>query len=126
LWIVLLATSVVGAYVAPVPDAADPPQKWKSRVQRGLGSLEHPRRRHKEMRAWVEDQVTKRPALVLVDQETAETHLDLVVNDPGLTGEMLWGRFRPGKTDLAKIRRDFPDRHVYVTAPASRTIRLVD
>lgn len=126
LCILLLATSVVGAYVAPVPEDAVPPQRWKSRVQRGLGSLEHPRGRHLQMRAWVEDQVKMRPALVLVDQDTAETHLDLVVNDPALTGELLWGRFRPGKTDLAQIRRDFPDRHVYVTAPVWREIRLVD
>lgn len=98
---------------------------WKPRLQRGLNPLQHPRRVHAELRNWIEERV-KRPALVLLEQPSEESHLDLVVNQPGLSSDILMGRFREGQTDVHQVRRDFPDRHVYVANPEQRSIREIE
>lgn len=118
-WVCLLAVSVCGNIV-------DAPGVWPSRLKRGLGALEYPRQRHASLRQWMFDRVDQRPALVLVEQlETEVSHLDLVVNDPGLNGEILLGRYKPGKTDVAQICGDFPDRQVYVSCPERKTIERI-
>lgn len=94
----------------------------KSRLQRGIQSLKYPRLRHAELRRWVEKRV-QLPALVLLDQkETVDSHLDLVVNEPGLNAELLLGHYLPGKIDINEIRRAFPDRNLYVASPEKQTI----
>ncbi|MBS0202003.1 MAG: glycosyltransferase family 39 protein [Planctomycetes bacterium] len=118
-WCVLLATSLAGIYLSP-------DRLWKGRLQRGVNSLQYPRQKHAELRQWLERQIDHRPALVLLDQEEmAASHLDLVVNTPGLTADLLIGRYRPGVTDPQQIHRDFPDRQVYVANPEQRTIHRI-
>jgi hypothetical protein len=76
------------------------------------------------LKKWLDEQIDTRPALVLVEQlETEQSHLDLVVNDPGLSSPVLLGRYRPGKTDVQQIRRDYPDRQVYIACPERHTIQ---
>ncbi len=119
-WSSLLVLSIAGIYLAPA-------QLWHSRLQHGLNSLEHPRHRHAELRQWVEQHVDRRPALVLLEQQqTVSSHLDLVVNEPGLNAEVLLGRYRPGQTNVAQIRRDFPNRYLYIACPERHTIQRVD
>jgi hypothetical protein len=58
--------------------------------------------------------VTRRPALVLIQGDSADRSLDYVYNDPELNAAILRGRYRPGKTDLAAVRAAFPDRTLYL------------
>ena len=96
-----------------------------SRLEKGLGSLIYPKQKHAEFRAMVESRATERPALVLVAPDPEDTHLDYVVNLPGLSADVLLGRYRPGQTDLDAVVRDFPDRTVYLCRPnGSQFIRL--
>ena len=119
-WCALLAISLAGVYLEPA-------HLWPARLQRGLDSLEYPRLRHAELRQWVERRADLRPALVLLEQkDIIGAPLDLVVNEPGLTSELLLGRYRPGVTDVARIRRDFPDRYLYVACPERGTIRRIE
>lgn len=108
-WCAMLALSVAANY--------------QYRIHDGLGSLRYPRQRHAELRRWIEAHVDQRPALVLVEQ--TDPHLDLVVNEPGLHADLLLGRYRPGKTDVQQVRRDFPERSLYVASPDRRTIERV-
>lgn len=118
-WLVVLSVSVAGVYALP--------GEKKPRISAGIGSLAYPRRQHADARRWIEQQVDRRPALVLLDQKSMEdSHLDLVVNEPDLHSDVLLGRFRPGVTDLNAICRDFPDRTVYVANPERRTIRRIE
>ena len=115
-WRVMLAISLAGVFLSPAG-------VWSSRLQRGISVLKFPRSRHAELRQWVEQRIDRRPALVLLEQEDPfGSHLDLVVNEPGLDAELIIGRYRPGQTDVAQIRRDFPERHVYVACPERRTL----
>ncbi|HXY36387.1 MAG TPA: hypothetical protein VEI07_19275, partial [Planctomycetaceae bacterium] len=52
--------------------------------------------------------------LVLIQGDPADRSIDYVVNDPQLDAPILRGRFRPGKTDLAKVRAAFPDRALFL------------
>ncbi len=109
-WYALLVLSVAANFQYRIPD--------------GLGSLRHPRQQHAELRRWIETHVDQRPALVLVDQN--DPHLDLIVNEPGLNADLLLGRYRPGKTDVKQIRKDFPDRSLYVTRPDRKEIKRIE
>ena len=118
-WRLMLAISVAGIFLSPEG-------LWKSRLQRGINPLKYPRQLHAEMRHWVEKRV-QLPALVLLEQqETVASHLDLVVNEPGLESDFLLGRYVPGRSDITEIRKAFPGRHVYVACPERRTILKVD
>lgn len=97
---------------------------FQYRIHDGIGSLRYPRQRHAELRQWIEARVDQRPALVLIEQN--DPHLDLVVNEPGLSNGLLLGRYRPGKTDLKQIRQDFPERSLYVTCPDRKEIRRIE
>jgi len=125
-WSGFLALSLAGAYLIPVPETGVPAVRWRSRFERGLSTLAYPRRQHAEFRRWLDEHV-KRPALVLLEQQqTVNSHLDLMVNEPGLQSDLLLGRYTPGQTDLAQIRSDFPDRNVYLAVPEQRKIRRVE
>lgn len=87
------------------------------RLERGLSTILYPKRKHADFRRWVDSIVTDRPALVLVAPDPEDTHLDFVVNRAGLTDDLLFGRFRPGRTNLESVVRDFPDRAVYLCRP---------
>jgi hypothetical protein len=118
-WRLMLLISLQGVFLTN-----DGP--GKSRLQRGIQSLKYPRQRHAELRRWVEKRI-QLPALVLLDQkESVDSHLDLVVNEPGLTADLLLGRYRPG-LDINEIRRAFPGRNLYIASPEKQTIiRITD
>jgi hypothetical protein len=97
---------------------------FQYRIRDGIGALRYPRQRHADLRHWIEARVDQRPALVLIEQN--DPHLDLVVNEPGLSADLLLGRYRPGKTDVKQIRRDFPDRSLYVTCPDRKEIKRIE
>jgi Dolichyl-phosphate-mannose-protein mannosyltransferase len=119
-WCCLLGVSVTGIYFAPE-------NLWRPRIADGISSLAYPRHQHAEFRQWLEAQITSRPALVLLQQgETEKSHLDLMVNEPGLHADLLLGRYRPGITDEANVLRDFPTRTIYLAAPERRTIRRIE
>jgi hypothetical protein len=127
-WGLVLTSSLLAIYVPPksIPFMERTPENPgdRSRVMKGIGSLAYPRHRHAELKKWLDEQIDTRPALVLVEQlETEQSHLDLVVNDPGLSSPVLLGRYRPGKTDVQQIRRDYPDRQVYIACPERHTIQ---
>lgn len=118
-WVAVLSVSVLGAYWMAIPEAGSP---GKPRVARAVNSLAYPRRRHAELRDWVLRRIEP-PALVLLEQqETTASHLDLVVNTPGLDEPVLFGRQRAGM-DLAEIQQAFPGRAVYLACPERRTLR---
>jgi len=120
-WIGVLVISGVGAWSVPIPDA---PGAGSSRVAHGVGTLQYPRRRHADLRGWVENSV-ERPALVLLEQETTVgSHLDLVVNEPGLSSPLLLGRFRAGLS-IEELRRAFPGRRIYRANPERRQLILL-
>lgn len=123
-WSMLLAISVIGIYLPLGPLVGG--NSNIPRIARGIGSIRHPRRQYAEFNQWLQSHVTALPAIVLLDQDPDDQHVDYVVNSPSLNDAILRARYRRGKTDLEEIVRAFPDRHVYLCRPDRRTIELKD
>jgi hypothetical protein len=117
-WCGVLVIAWLGMYV-PFGET------WPARWMNGVASIRYPRRQHAEFRRWLQQRIGDQPALVLVDAGAMNPHLDLVVNDAGLTGALLLGRYRPGVTDPKQIARDFPDRTVYIVRWEQRELERV-
>ncbi len=71
----------------------------------------------------IDQLVTRRPALVLINGDPADRSLDYVYNDPTLDAPLLRGRYRPGKTGPAAVRAAFPDRTLYLFDAKSGQLR---
>lgn len=97
-------------------------EAWPSRWREGISTLAYPRRQHAAFEAWVMELVGEGPALVLIDPTGSNPHLDYVVNDAGLSNRILYGRYRPGRTDLAAVVAAFPDRRVFLVQPDARRV----
>lgn len=123
-WAILLIVSLIGAYVPPGLLMSG--SSKFSRVSRGIGAIRHPRRQYAEFNEWLQSQVTLLPAIVLMDQDPDNQHVDYVVNTPGLNDSILRARYRRGKTDIDGVKKAFPDRHVYLCQPDRRMIQLAD
>jgi hypothetical protein len=106
-WCGLLVIAWAGMYL-PLGET------WPARWMNGVASIRYPRRQHAEFRRWIKQRIGDRPALVLVDPGSQNPHLDFVVNDAGLSGPLLIGRYRPGQTDLNDFAAAFADRDVYL------------
>ncbi len=118
-WLLLFCVVPIAENLVTVPEV------WKAKVTAPIATIRYPRRKQAEFREWVFSTVRNEPALVLVAPHRDEGHLDYVINDPGLTSPLLFGRFRPGKTDAVQIARDFPDRQVWLCEPDQHRLRKV-
>ena len=70
----------------------------------------------------VNEQVTDKPALVLIDQGLVDS---FVVNSPGLDRPLIFGRYRPKVHSLAEIAHAFPERTIYLFDETARQIKRV-
>ncbi|HEV8071965.1 MAG TPA: hypothetical protein VGP76_29895 [Planctomycetaceae bacterium] len=107
-WAALLASAVLTNWIPFDPF-------WSmSRIEGGIEEVAFARLRYEGFQRMLDQLVTQRPALVLIEGDPADRSLDYVVNDPQLDAPVLRGRFRRGQTDLAKVRAAFPDRTLYL------------
>jgi len=117
-WAALVASAVVTNWLPFDPF-------WASRVDYGVQELTYARVKYEKLQRLIDQSVTKRPALLLIEADPADRHIDYVVNDPDLTAPVLRGRYRPGKTDVAKVHAAFPDRTLYLyRVQSGRIIQL--
>jgi hypothetical protein len=89
------------------------PPFWESRLEAGISEVRFARRQYDLFAKMIERQVTDRPALVLVEPDPTDRHIDFVTNRPDLQDPVLRARFDPATTNLDEISRLFPDRALY-------------
>ena len=79
------------------------------------------------LRQLVEDRVTEPKALILLEHDPADRHIDYVFNEPDLQGNQrfLFGRFLPKKMKLEEIVAKFPSRACYLYRVKQRTFERV-
>ncbi len=87
---------------------------WSAPLEQGIGRVHFARTEHGRFLKLVARRAIPRPALVLVDADPADRHIEYVVNSPDLTGPVLIGRYIPESVSLNEVRRLFPDRSVFV------------
>jgi Dolichyl-phosphate-mannose-protein mannosyltransferase len=107
-WATLVATAVLTNWLPFDPF-------WPvSRIEGGVQEVAFSRLHYAGFQRMIDEAVTDRPALVLIEPDPADRSIDYVYNDPDLSAPVIRGRYVPGKTDLAKVRAAFPNRALYV------------
>ena len=107
-WLVTWWGAVIGAAVF-VNWVSFPPFWSPSRVEAGLNELAFARQKYYAFQETIRRSVTEKPAIVLIEPDPSDRHIDFVVNAPSLDAEILLGRFRPSgprspRTNSQKLR----------------------
>ena len=90
-----------------------------------VGEVGFARKKHEEFRSLVRQRVKDDRALVLVDPDPADRHIDFVVNEPTLDAAVLVGRYVPKVVPLSKVLGAFPQRRVFVFEAQTGRLREV-
>jgi hypothetical protein len=106
-WGVLLAAAIV-------MNVAISSGVWSAPLEQGIGRVAFARIEHGRFLKLVASRAVPRPALVLVDSDPADRHIEYIANSPELTGPVLIGRYLPETVPLQEVRRLFPDRSLFV------------
>ena len=104
-WSLLIASSVVVNLI----DLA--PLWYPSKLQAGVEQIAFSRLKYQAFDELLRREVRERPALVLIEADPADRHIDYVVNEPSLSAEVLRGRY---PWPLEKLAAEFPARTVYL------------
>jgi 4-amino-4-deoxy-L-arabinose transferase-like glycosyltransferase len=100
---------------------------WSAPFQDGLSQFQFAREKQAKFRQLVNTTVTERPALVLIQADPSDLHIDHVVNIPPLDGPLLFAHDRPEAASIAEIRAVWPARTLYrYSAQTQRLTRVTD
>ena len=99
------------------------PSLWQGRLERGIDETAFSRQKYARFQQAAAQITAGRPAIIFVEPDPSDRHIDYVVNDPALNGPILIARIRPGKTDLAAAAALFPDRTAFIYQAADQSWR---
>ncbi len=123
-WSLLLIISLAGDYL-PLKSYGVVPSGIP-RISNALASIRYPRRKYAEFNRWLDANVMDRPAIVLIEIDPDDQHMDYVVNSPGLSDEILRARHHRGLTEMKAIAAEFPDRSIYYCDPKLKLFERID
>ena len=115
-WTLVIASSVV----VNLMDLA--PLWYPSKLQAGVEQIAFSRLKYQAIDELLRREVRQRPALVLIEADPADRHIDYVVNEPSLSAEVLRGRY---PWSLEKLAAEFPNRSVYLFRVKTGELRQV-
>ncbi|MCA9076240.1 MAG: hypothetical protein KDA93_14520 [Planctomycetaceae bacterium] len=98
---------------------------WPSRIDTGVAEVAFSRQHYAAFNKMIKQRVDDGRALILVEADPSDRHMDYVVNDPALQNQILFGRYRPGTTETDKVAESFPDRDIWYVDVATYEVRLV-
>lgn len=87
---------------------------WSSPFEQGINRVSFARQKHGRFAELVAREANPRPALVLVEHDPADRHIEYVTNAPDLSGPVLIGHYLPVAVPMAEVRRLFPDRTLFL------------
>lgn len=106
-WGAMIATGWLMAYVPG-------DSSWEPRLAAGVSEIRFSRQQYGDFNRMLRREVDQRPALVLIEPDPSDRHIDLVVNDPDLKGPVLRARYLPQVISLARLKELYPDRTIYL------------
>ena len=117
--------AVIGAAVL-VNQVEMAPFWYPSRLQeRVVEEVAYSRLLYQTFNERLQREVHQRPALVLIEADPADRHIDYVVNEPSLSAEIIRGRYPVADWPLERIVAEFPDRAVYLFRAKTNELRIV-
>ena len=123
-WSVLLIISLAGDYL-PLKSYGVV-QSGIPRISNAVASVRYPRRKYAEFEHWLDTHISNRPAIVLIEIDPDDQHMDYVVNSPELSDEILRARHRRGVTEMKAIVAEFPERSIYYCDPKLKLFELIE
>ncbi len=87
---------------------------WSAPLEQGIGRVAFARKKHGQFADLVAREARPLPALVLVDPDPSDRHIDYVTNTPDLSGPVLIGRYLPDIVPLDEVKRLLPDRSLFL------------
>lgn len=130
-WGLLLLVSLGGIYLPLrtlwVPTSGIP-ISGIPRIANATSSLRYPRRQYAEFDRWLNTELQRNgaeSAMVLIEADRDDQHVDYVVNNPGLADPVLRARYRRGVTDLSAVTKGFPNRQIFLCHPKRKTIERI-
>jgi hypothetical protein len=87
---------------------------WSAPLKQGIGRVAFARQKHGQFANFVAREARPLPALVLVDSDPADRHIDYVANTPDLRGPVLISRYVPEVVPPDEVKRLFPDRSLFL------------
>ena len=109
-WIAMLAAPMLTMYVSVG-------EWWPvARLQNEADIIAFSRSKYESFDRRVVDQIGDRRALVLIDHDPSDLHIDYIQNDPSWEGQILRGRADEGRPDaerLKELQSAFPDREIW-------------
>ena len=95
---------------------------WSSQLEAGLSELQFSRQRHAAFNTAIAN--LEQPAVVFVQPDPTDLHLDYVFNSPTLNTPTLRARWLPEKYPLPELQQLFPHRHLYLATPTNESIQI--
>lgn len=95
------------------------PPLWPGTLPEGLSELAFSRRRYAEVEQRLAQQTGNRPAIIFIEPDPADRHIDYVYNTPSLDGRLLRARYRPDRDNLQEFVSLFPGRDAYLFRAAT-------
>ncbi len=87
---------------------------WSSPYEQGIGRVLYARQKHGRFAALVSRMAVPTPALVLVESDPGDRHIDYVTNSPALSGPVLIAHYLPQSIPILEVKRLFPDRALFL------------
>lgn len=87
---------------------------WSAPLDKGLAEVRFSREKHGRFEALIEREARPRPALVLVEDDPADRHIEYVNNRPSLDGDVLYAHALPELIPVEEVRTLFPERTLFV------------
>lgn len=122
-WMPLWWSSVIGAALLTNYGTCD--DRWRARISEEITNIEFARKQYGRFANLIARNVHPRPALVLVESDPTDRHIDYVVNDPSLDSDVLFGRFLPDQVPIPIVARLFRGRSLFLYhARERRLVRI--
>lgn len=115
-WALLIGGTVFINHIEAIPFW------YSSKLQAGAEQVAFSRLKYQAFDELLQREVHHRPALVLIEADPSDRHIDYVVNDPSLSAEILRGRYPVADW---RISAEFPERHVYLYRAKTGELKLV-
>jgi hypothetical protein len=116
-WGLTLAAAIVLNFAVSTAQSLEGATKdpvWSAPLEQGIRRVLFARRKHGGFETLVAREAHPRPALVLVEFDPADRHIDYVTNGPALDGPVLIGRYLPDEVPVSRVKRLFPDRTLFL------------
>ncbi len=118
-WALLIGSVILVNHVEAIPFW------YSSKLQAGVEQVAFSRLKYQAFDELLQREVRQRPALVLIEADPSDRHIDYVVNEPSLSAEIIRGRYPVADWPIERISSEFPNRHIYLYRAKTGELRLV-